>query len=225
MKIEEVFNRSANNYHKARRGLIPCFDDFYNTVIDIINFNKDNNIKILDLGAGTGLLASLILEKFPKADLTLMDISEKMLNIAKERLSNRDAKYILGDYTLKLPDKGFDIVVSALSIHHLSRSEKEKLIKKIYTILNPNGVFINADQVLGQTDSIEKRYRSKWLDDVKRRGVSKKDLDAALVRMKEDNMCTLNDQLKYLKNSGFIDINCWYKYYNFVVYSGLKQSL
>lgn len=63
--------------------------------------------------------------------MTLIDISEKMFDVAKERLANfSNVKYILNDYTTYDFDGEFDIIVSALSIHHLTETEKRISIKK-----------------------------------------------------------------------------------------------
>ncbi|WP_234410488.1 class I SAM-dependent methyltransferase [Caldalkalibacillus mannanilyticus] len=91
----------------------------------------------MDIGSGTGLFSSFILNKYPDAKTTLIDISEKMINIAKERFSNlANITYIIDDYTSYEFDNKFDIIVSSLSIHHLTDIEKKSLYKRIYELLN-----------------------------------------------------------------------------------------
>ena len=94
----------------------------------------------------------------------------------------------------------------------------------MFRALNNGGLFINADQVLGETAWIEEMYRNAWLGQVKERGVSDSTLASALERMKEDKMSTLSSQLSWMKNAGFADVNCWYKNYSFAVYSGRKHE-
>lgn len=65
--------------------LIPCFDDFYGVAIDCIDFEKDNP-KVLDLGAGTGILSQFLLEKYPNAEIVLIDLAEEMLKEAEKDL-------------------------------------------------------------------------------------------------------------------------------------------
>jgi len=83
-------------------------------------------------------------------------------------------------------------------------------------------MFINADQVHGDTVLIENTYRNEWRKQVKKKGVTDSSLALALDRMKEDNMSTLSQQLTWLNNAKFTEVNCWYKNYSFVVYSGGK---
>ena len=128
------------------------------------------------------------------------------------------------DYTRQLPPGPFDAVVSALSIHHLSHEQKAALFKRIYQSLRPGGIFINADQALGETEKIDAHYRECWFEQVDRAGVTAAEMAGARKRMKEDKMSTLADQLSWLKQAGFDQVNCWYKWYNFVVYSGQKAG-
>ncbi len=222
--IKSVFDKYAAQYNNSRQMLIPCFDDFYKIAVEIIPFKRDKNIKVLDLGAGTGLISSLVASKYENSDITLIDVSENMLNQAKnslDKLSNKFS-YLVANYSNFDLSESFDIIISALSIHHLTGEEKKSLFKKIFAHLNHGGIFINADQVQGESAEIESKYREVWLKQVQENGVGKNELAAALERMKEDKMSPLSSQLQWLKEAGFKKANCWYKNYSFVVYSGAK---
>ena len=221
--VKAKFNEHATNYDEQRRKLIPCFDDFYSIPVSIIETKKDAPT-ILDIGAGTGLFSSLFKEKYPKAKLTLIDLSENMLQQAKERLKDKDdIEYIIADYTKHEFKKSFDMIISSLSIHHLIEEEKRELYTKIFSLLNDGGIFVNADQVLGQTDYIESLYKSDWRKKIEASGLSKQQLDEAYERTKLDKMSTLADQLNWMSESGFQDVDCVYKYFNFVVLFGRKN--
>ncbi|XEC93428.1 class I SAM-dependent methyltransferase [Paenibacillus tarimensis] len=221
-EISSKFDEAAQEYDRQRKMLIPCFDDFYTISVSLAEAGT-HSPDILDLGAGTGLLSSLLLQKYPEARLTLIDISEKMLQIAKARFKgNTNVKYILDDYTKFNSNGKFDIIVSALSIHHLSDPDKRELYKNTFLNLKKNGVFINADQVLGHTPFFDALYKNDWKKKVEAGRLSAAEIESAYERTKLDRMSDLHTQLDWLREIGFSDTDCVYKYYNFVVMYGRK---
>lgn len=224
MSVTEKFNKYAESYDQARAKLIPCYSDFYKTVTKIIPFTSSTPLSLADLGAGTGLLSEQIIKAYPQADMTLVDISEEMLNIAKKRLARyANVEYHLSDYSSSLPAGHFDLIVSSLSIHHLSDQSKKSLFGDIKKSLKANGIFINADQVLGENEDIERTYQAMWQTEIKEKGTTETELNEALDRMKEDKMATLANQMKWLEEANFSDVTCWYKNFRFAVYSATNK--
>ena len=219
--LKEKFDEDAENYDKIRRLFIPCFDDFYTITTDLASSNKKNP-KILDLGAGTGLLTKYLLDKYPDAEFILIDMAEKMLKEAKNRFQEHDNfEFIIADYS-SYDFRSFDIIVSSLSIHHLEDEDKKKLYKKVYNSLNHDGVFINADQVIGPTPDIDKEYQRKWMEKINEFNLSDAQKETAIERMKFDKPATLENNLKWLKECGFRNVDVYYKYYNFCIFYGEK---
>ena len=223
-KLFEAFNSYYQEYDQNRRNFIPLYDTFYESVISLLDF--DSSVpKILDLGAGTGLLSAFVLSKYPEAEITLVDQAEKMLDLAQRRFNNHcNIKYILGDYTtIKFPEK-YDAVISALSIHHLESEQKKDLYEKSFSLLNLEGVFINADQVRSNFDSIENKIINQWHNFILGKDLSKEEIEAYYYRTSFDKTTSLEEQLKWLLNAGFKSADCIFKYLNFAVFFALKTK-
>jgi len=225
MSIQALFDEGVDRYDQQRRRVIPCFNDFYQTVIDVIPFRDADSFSFLDLGAGTGLLTTSIIRAFPNATVTLMDVSEKMLEKARERFSsNKRVNFLIWDYSHSTLPGEYNLIVSAMSIHHLFDNEKKSLYQRVFDALKSGGVFINADLVKGETAKVEQKYQDIWMNWIRKTDLSKNELSKIIDRMQYDRPSSLNIQLQWLKEIGFSDVDCYYKYYSFAVCSGRKMS-
>lgn len=218
---QTVFDVTASTYDKDRAKLIPGHDRFYGWTVGLIPADAQ---RILDLGAGSGVLTAFVRKAFPEAQIHLLDFSAPMLELAKKRLGqDSQLTYEVGDYTrAKLPE-GLDAIVSALSIHHLDDADKPGLLMRAYAALRPGGVFINADQVLGPTPALETRYKALWLAQVRENGATEQQISDSLYRQEEDRCATVARQLQWMREAGFADADCWFKENRFAVMAGTKS--
>ena len=110
-------NFYGNTFIVNENVLIPRFEteELVENTLKLINtYYKDKNIKILDLGTGSGCIGLTLKSKLKdKADVTLLDISNKALEIAKLNANNLklDVNFILSDMFLNVKDK-YDIIIS-----------------------------------------------------------------------------------------------------------------
>ena len=224
MAATTVFNRYATSYDQGRRKLIPCFDAFYAAAVAALDLDPALPVRVLDLGAGTGILCAFILTAFPKASFTLVDGSREMLEVARKRFADRPDRfdYLVADYSEKLPEGPFHAVVSALSIHHLEEPEKLALFNEAFALLEPGGIFVNADQVLGETSEETAAFKKGWVEEVTALGTTGEELAAAFERMKADRMSPLSVQLDGLRQAGFRRVDRLFQEKSFVVYRGVK---
>ncbi|HEX3542434.1 MAG TPA: class I SAM-dependent methyltransferase [Acidimicrobiales bacterium] len=101
---------------------------------------------ILDLGAGTGETSAGVLGNHPAARLVGIDESPAMLARARERLPHADFR--VQRLEEPLPAGPYDLVVSALAIHHLDGEGKADLFRRIAERLRPGGRFVMGDVVI-----------------------------------------------------------------------------
>lgn len=222
MSFINKFNEVANDYDSERKKLIPCFDDFYGIAIDVLDFDEDDP-KVLDLGGGTGLLSCYLLEKYPNAKITLVDLADNMLNVARERFKdNPNISYVKGDYLTYEFNQKYDIIMSSLSIHHIPELAKKELYDKCVNLLFEGGIFINADQFLDPNPIVEKLFSYKFDEKVSQSELSKEAISKANERRIFDNPSSLDFQLSCLSDSGCRHVGVPYKYYNFAVLYGKK---
>lgn len=223
MDIEKQFNLIAEEYDRNRRKFIPCFDDFYKSTTEFVLSNIDKPERIIDLGAGTGLLTYFWYQQCPDAEYMLIDIADKMLDIARKRFHGIDnVSYHTGDYSCKLPDMFFDTVISALSVHHLEDKEKMKLFLELYNSLPNGGVFVNYDQFCALQPEMNRWFDSYWISYLIKSGLSDKEIEQWKERRKLDRECSVEQETDMLKSCGFQMVKCVYSYQKFSVVVAIK---
>ena len=198
----------------------------------------DAPIRILDIGAGYGALAAAVLNERPNAVAVCLDASEAMLALGRER--NADLKerisFIQGSLEtpdwLRLVEGTFDVVVSSRALHHFTENQRRRSIfKEVFGLIRQGGCFINADNVRAPTQSLRERYRrgrDEYLDRYVRQSTGGK-TNLAEVRAATPssyhgphNNGYLDEELAWLKEAGFEDVDCFWKFTTMVVYGGFR---
>jgi tRNA (cmo5U34)-methyltransferase len=220
-----VFSAHAPDYDAQRRRLVPCFDLFYGTAAGVVGLRGGAVRRVLDLGAGTGLMSEAVLARHPDAELVLLDGAGEMLERARERLPAGSTTTVVGDLRAELPQGSFDAVVSALAIHHLEDPDKRELFARVGDLLAPGGVFVNAEQVGAPTPRLQERQREMWRAACRAAGAGESELADAEARMEHDRCSDVSSQLQWMGEAGFHDCDCFFKYLHFAVLAGWRASV
>jgi tRNA (cmo5U34)-methyltransferase len=170
--------------------------------------------KVLDLGTGDGRLLELVKSKNPQSKGIALDFSEPMLKLAKKRFNkDKNVKIIKHDLKLPLPELGsFDLIISGLAIHHLTHQRKKQLYQEVFNLLESKGMFFNLDQVSSST----KELHYKFLAFV---GLSPDTDDHGNL------LLDIETQLRWLREIGFIDVDCYWKWLEIALFIGTKPRL
>jgi tRNA (cmo5U34)-methyltransferase len=219
-----VFSAHARDYDALRRRLVPSYDALYGAVADTLALSAQPPRRVLDLGAGTGLLSEVIASACPGVTIELLDASEAMLAQARARLGTTAGAVHVADMSAHMPEGPFDAVVSALAIHHLDDPGKRRLFARVHDVLAPGGAFVNAEQVAGPDERFDRAYRSVWDRECRELGASDAELEGARERMRHDRCADLESQLRWLRSAGFPSVDCVFKSWRFAVIAAFKEA-
>jgi len=104
---------------------------------------------ILDLGCGTGLELPALFARFPQVKVVGIDLAQDMLDILHERVVGFDIQTLCMSYfDYDFPVQKFDAVISVMSLHHFTPTQKLDLYTRIRGTLRPCGVFLNCDYII-----------------------------------------------------------------------------
>lgn len=170
--------------------------------------------RILDLGTGGGHLIELLRTRFPTAQAVGLDLSQEMMAEAQERLGGiHEVRLEIHDLMEPLPAAvgEFDLVVSALAIHHLPDQRKQALFGEVFALLTEDGWFFDLDCVLSASPQLHALNQEAFgLDE---RGEDPSDQPAALT-----------DQVTWLRESGFSEVDCFWKWMELSLVGGRKPA-
>ncbi|MCL6614297.1 MAG: class I SAM-dependent methyltransferase [Firmicutes bacterium] len=225
-KIKRHFEEEAEEFDGLIRKLIPYYSEMVEALVEALPWERDREIRVIDLGCGTGTLALRVKERFPKARITCLDLAENMIRLARMKLGRfgNEITYQVGDFYHFQFTTEYDAVVSSLALHHLvTDDDKRRFYAQIYECLSEGGVFFNADVVLGTSERLQGVYMGKWREYMARK-MPVFEIEGKWVPKyyEEDRPAVLMEQLKWLESLGFRDVDVIWKYYNFAVYGGMK---
>jgi tRNA (cmo5U34)-methyltransferase len=221
------------DHREARLPLIDVQED----LIERLFLRDGRGVeRFLDLGAGDGALSRLMLSIFPDAEAVLVDFSEPMLAGVESRLRGRGRWQIArGDLSAPgwrdaLPAGRFGAAVSSLAIHHLPSARKRELYAEVFALLEGAAMFVNLDYV-----TVAGPLRGVWdeqlvansLELERRRGGSRTaaELERNLCGdADEDRPDTVEDQVRWLREAGFADVEVHFKWAEVAVFGGRRPA-
>lgn len=170
--------------------------------------------RVLDLGCGAGRLLDLVLKARPEAEAVALDFSPTMLEKAGEKFAGRPGIQIIRhDLAARLPALGlFDAVVSSFAIHHLEHDRKRSLYSEVWHSLAPGGIFCNLEHVASPTESLHAAFYRALNVPLAEEDASNKLLD-------------VQTQLAWLREIGFDDVDCLWKWREMALLAGRKSPV
>lgn len=198
----EWTRREHAEAYLERRSTIPQLEVGYSNLLAIVPSNPK---RVLDLGCGDGKVMALL-----GGSGVALDFSPTMLDAARQRFHADDVEVVEHNLNAPLPELGtFDLVVSAFAIHHCSHERKRALYEEVFGLLEPGGTFANLEHVASPTPALHKQFLRLIGTPPGEEDPSNKLLDP-------------NTQLEWLRDIGFVDVECFWKWRELALLAGQK---
>jgi tRNA (cmo5U34)-methyltransferase len=233
--------KRAQKYEQRADLVLPKRHEMLSLIVQLIPFGRDEPLRVLDLGTGTGVPAQRVLQDFPGASIICVDKSAEMMEIGCAKLAEYSdrIKFVQTDmedpaWNDGLPDK-FDAIVSALAFNLLTDRAKQRLFAQCYEMLEPHGCLVFSDRLRSADETVDRFYLDQWMSFIVRqtREVLGKEVTVETVTARQRSLdeaagvksATLEDILAWLKQAGFAQVECYWKYFQWTVFGASKSLL
>jgi tRNA (cmo5U34)-methyltransferase len=197
--VAEHLGIRLSEYDDRIRTFIPHYEEMLDAAASAVSAGAR---RIVDLGVGTGALASRALQRAPRARVTGIDADEAILALAAERLGKR-ASLVCGSF-LQAPLPQADAIVASFALHHVrTRAAKRRLYQRVRQAVRRGGVLVIAECHPAADGAIAATQMRAWRAHVARRYSPVR--TAALFRSwaREDVYVPLSAEMALLADAGF----------------------
>jgi 2-polyprenyl-3-methyl-5-hydroxy-6-metoxy-1,4-benzoquinol methylase len=131
----KTWNRIAQQYEDAFMDL-----ELYNDTYDVFGESiKNDNARILEIGCGPGNINKYLATRNPSYKIHAIDVSEKMIKLAKKNNPNTECQ-VMDCRNISKLHKSFDAIICGFTIPYLSKSDCSKLIHDCRQLLSQKGI-------------------------------------------------------------------------------------
>jgi tRNA (cmo5U34)-methyltransferase len=182
---------------------------------------------VLDVGCGAGNYTLKLLQRLPNLDATLIDLSGRMLDRARQRISavtTGATTTLQGDIReLPLATESVDIILAAAVLHHLrSDDEWDAVFQKFHACLRPGGSIWISDLIEHTAPAIQAMMWVRYGDYLSGLKDEKYRDDVFAYIAHEDTPEPLMFQIDLLRHVGFTNIEILHKNSVFAAFGGMK---
>jgi tRNA (cmo5U34)-methyltransferase len=228
-EIRTRFDNDVERFSKLETGQQTTIDAplAMELCTDAAKYNNPAAINLLDVGCGAGNYTLKMLSKIPGLNCTLVDLSEPMLQRARQRVSAETkgmVTTIQADIRFAdLPENHFDIILAAAVFHHLREDEDWRTVfTKMYRLLKPGGSLWISDLITHDTPAIATLFEQRYGDYIESIG-GKEYREKVLAYVNyEDTPRSVFYQLGLLKEVGFKKVDILHKNSSFAAFGGVK---
>ena len=170
--------------------------------------------RVLEIGTGDGRLLALLRVDRPELLAVGLDFSQPMLDAARKRFAGQErVELVEHDLAEPLPELGrFDAVVSSMAIHRLEHERKRSLYGEVFDVLESGGVFANFEHVASPTRRLHVAFFEAIDEPLEQEDPS-------------DRLLDVETQLKWLRELGFDDVDCYWKWLEMALLIGIKPAV
>jgi SAM-dependent methyltransferase len=151
------------NYEYNQRIHVMGKAGMLRAAVEALPFARSWRGRVLEIGAGQGALSQVLLRRYPKCSLTLLDGSPEMLERARQKLTAfaGRAQVVQADFNTSGWHKNlappYDAIITSLALHYLKPAKRKAFFRSCHRLLSAAGWFVDADLFDGECEMLTAR--------------------------------------------------------------------
>ncbi|SFX10424.1 malonyl-CoA O-methyltransferase [Thermoactinomyces sp. DSM 45891] len=139
-KVANRFNRSVLTYDQQAK----VQKQMAHQLIKLLSYRRNPVERICEIGCGTGYLTSLLIDRYPYAEIVAIDLAPRMMEVAKEKVKSPHVHWIAGDAEefKQLVSGSFDLIISNATIQWLTNPKST--VHSWAEALKPTGWLVSS---------------------------------------------------------------------------------
>jgi tRNA (cmo5U34)-methyltransferase len=222
------FERMAAQYDTLFVPRLSGYEAMHAVILALLPAPRDRQLRILELGAGTGNLTEKLLICVPNSRVVGYDLSAAMLDQARAKLASQSDRvdFVEADMSRAEFAGLFDVVVSSIAVHHVPPRSKPGVFRRLYEALQPGGALIIGDAFRAATPELDSTYRR-----LRAAAQSSCDPDAAAYEAFRTqagpaggSSTQMSHYLRWMRQAGFVSVDCAWKQFSIAVVYGERPA-
>jgi tRNA (cmo5U34)-methyltransferase len=240
MKVDytvSCYDKHARDYDLYQSAVVPGYQEMLDLAAEACKRYLPQKARIIDLGCGTGNASMAVLQKMPAARVYLIDGSERMVQVAAEKISRAYPEAILGCKAANLNDsdwdegidvlgqagEGYNAIVSTLVLEHLPFDLYKSAIAKCYRLLKPGGWLLAAEGYSQAGSDMQEWFFEEMEERRKTVDPKLSDFIARLRSEKETHYyASKAEKEEWWRQAGFVQVNVLWQYLCIALMVGRK---
>lgn len=223
------FEHMAAQYDTLFIPRLGGYEPMHEMILAMLGACGRRGARVLELGPGTGILTQKLLKRLPDSHVVGYDLSAAMLAQARAKLTPLAdrVQLIEADISRVAFDGPFDMVTSAIAVHHVPPRAKPGLFRRLYSALAPGGVLVIGDTFQAASPDLDEIYRQLRAAPPPAGGGGDAAYEAyrAQAGPAAGSSAPLSHYVRWLQQAGFTEVDCVWKYFSLAIIYGTRPAV
>ncbi len=215
--------------------IVPKYREVHDIMTSMLDFEKSQQIRVVDLGCGFGDLTRRIIDAFPLSVVFGIDNQSAILERTREKFQDSldQVVFYQRDLNNSAWMNGLDYlhaVVSSFALDYLPEERHKAIVEEVHEKLEPGGRWVSCEFFRSEDNRINRIFHDLEISFIQRamkegqvNGEQLEQLGKSTILRQQHHICTVDDKVSWLKQAGYIYVDVPWRFLNLAVITGVRK--